>query len=204
MAFALGPILLLTVVGAAVFGGLDVRKKRKKNGVPSIDNGVPPPTLDVVPCAHVIDVNADGSMFSLDGGPWVAVASFPEPPEIALQNQAPTVMFGLCTPDPLALRVINDLCAQQSGIQFYGAYVYRVPDGSAKQGVLQLCAQRNIITEFTIFTPMGGNVVRVYESDAIPELRYHSGDDIAQVFVAILSAAAGADHPEAYDVEVGG
>lgn len=200
MAFALGPVLLLTVVGAAVFGGLDVRKK-KKNGAKgngALPNGDTQPNdeqqLTTVPCAHVLDVNGDESMVSVDGGPWVATGTMDDFDTMSFKQGKPIVLFLMCEPDPLALQALDNLCVQQPGVEFYGAYTHRIPAGPVRQRAVEECGQRNMLVGFSVSTPSADGV-RSYDFMDIPELGYHPGGNIAQVFANVLAAAAGVDDP---------
>ncbi len=201
MAIALGPLLLVTVVGAAVFGGLDVRKKKKKNGgVPaSVNGGEPPngvePESQIVTCAHVIDVNADGSFMAIDGSGWFPSKEMAEFPLLALQEQKPIVAFFMCEADPMVLQALEDLCMQQPGIEFFGVYIHRFPDGPIYQNAMDRCLQENSLVNFGISTPISATQVRTYSSDDIPELNFQPGGNIAQVFANVLAATAGTADP---------
>jgi hypothetical protein len=197
MALPLGPILLMTVVGAAVFGGLDTRKK-KKNGVQPPVNGIQPDDemLLTVSCAHIVDTKADGSMVSTDGGPWVDInALVVDPTYMAIQSNKPVVTFVVCEPDPIALQAIDQLCVQQPQIEFYGVYIHRIPAGAVKQHAEGMCVEQNALVAFAVNIPLGGGRARTYSSDDIPELLLHPGGNIANVFANVLAAAAGTEDP---------
>ncbi len=207
MALPLGPILLLAVVGGALFGGLDPRKKKKKNGAlpPPLPTNGEAPEEQVVTCARLMDINADASMISIDGQMMPAEAA-DDFDVWALQEGKPVVTFVVCEPDPIALQAIQQLCMQRPEIAFYGAYVYRIPDGPAKMQATQQCVAANSLVSFLVSTPMSIDEgwVRQYSSSEIPELNLQPGGNIADVFAAVLAAANGVDDPRAFDIFVEG
>lgn len=204
MAMALGPILLFAVIGGAILGGLDPRKK-KKNGTPppplnggNGNGGLPDEAADTAACAHTLDMSADGSQASIDGGPWISS----DDPSIdieylALTQNRPMVAFVMCEPDPATLQAIDQLCVQRPDITFYGIYVHRMSNAQLRQeGEIQ-CAQMNMLAGFGVAAPIDANHVRAYAFRNIPELRLAPGGNIANVFANVLAAAAGAEDPRA-------
>lgn len=202
MALPLGPILLLAVVGGAVFAGLDVRKK-KKNGKPVIGNDIPASGNDIVTCAHVIDFKADMKQASLDGGAWQSAEELDNQPEWAVLRQRPQVLFIVCDPDPTVIQLLEQFCTQSPAIDFYGVYVHRLPSVVRPQAVAE-CQQRNALVGFVVNVPTGGVGGREYNSDYIPELLLQRGGNATEVLSKVLLFAQGVDHPGAEDYELVG
>lgn len=191
---SLGTFALIAVVGAALFGGFDPRKK-KKNGAAQ-----PEPTPEAVPqdtlidCASIVDFNADGSRVSIDGNPSIPVETYYQNIEDdVLQLQAPVVMVTMCQPDPVLLDVMEELCEQRPDIVFLATYVYRLEPGPLLDQVIPICQSGMVAMAQVIMSPEPG-VLRMYPSEAVAELQLREGGDIAQFVANLIAFADGAPH----------
>lgn len=194
MALPFGPVLLLAVVVGAAAAGLDMRKKKKKNGATNGANGGGA-IYDVVPCAHVLDMSADGEQASLDGGAWQSSEALDDFPIWAVEFQRPQILFSFCQSDPQLLQILNQLCSQRDDADFYGVYVDRLT-GPMREAAIDLCVEKGIAVRFQVVTPVSDTVVREYK------LMYHPGDNISQAIATLVAFMAGVDHPDMEEVEV--
>lgn len=197
MALAFGPLILLTIVGAAVFGGFDPRKKKKTTAVPS--NGEAP---KVVECAHIIDISTDGTQVSVDAGAWQPGEDFFLGAE-AVAIARPIVSFVVCKHDAHTMNVIRELCDQLPNVEFYGMYFDRMAPGPGRDAAVIQCAKRNSIVEFAVSFPVDAETVREYTGENIPELNYLPGGNLANVIATVMTAAAGDPHANAYELYTG-
>jgi hypothetical protein len=200
MALAFGPVILLAVVGSAVFAGLDMRKKKSKNGAASGNGANGTSQYDVVPCAHVIDLSDDGERASLDGGEWQEAEVLDDFWAWAVEFQRPQVSFLVCQSNPQVLSLIDQLCRQNPQVDFYGVYADRLR-GEAFQAITATCGGSAVA--FNITTPLNDTDIRYYHWADVAGLRATSAQEMANAIATIVAALQGADLPGSEIVEVG-